>query len=84
MNKKVPLIVDLSGPNGNVFPLVALAQRTGRDNDVDVSALDGLMERKYEDTLKILVELFDFVDTSNTYPEIIAETEEVEVIVRRK
>ena len=82
MNKP-SLILDLSGPDGNVFVLVGHAHRVGKDNDIDTSTLNGLIERKYEDTLRIVNELFDFVDTSNSYPEIIDEAE-VEIIVKRK
>ena len=83
MSKKVPLVVDLSGPNGNVFNLINIANAIGKKHNVDTSALEGLMKRKYEDTLRILVEIFDFVDTSNMYPEIIDEAD-VQVVVTRK
>ena len=82
MNKP-QLIVDLSGPDGNVFSLMAIAKTVAKANMIDESVLGIFMDRTYKETLKVLNDVFDFVDPSNTYPDIIAEAD-VEVVVTRK
>lgn len=61
-----PLVVDLTGPDGNAFCLMGLAQRLGRKLGMEKSEIEDLLGEMrsgdYENLLKVFDETFgDFV-----------------------
>lgn len=56
--------IDLSGPDGNVFVLIGLARRLGKQLELDVNAIQAeMMSANYENALFVFDREFgDYID----------------------
>ena len=59
-----PIVIDLTGPDGNAFVLLGYAKRLSRELDLNYKQiLDEMMEGNYENLINVFDKYFgDFVD----------------------